>query len=598
MSFEGQDKRPSIQELFSPSAVANSKSTKLQRLSASLSWRQRYQTAQEYVYEFNNSNKSLRVSQVTNGEMKGLGTGTFVWPAAHVLAKFLENNFNSRDNIQLNGARVCEIGSGTGMTGLVAASLGAEVYLTDQDPILPLLASNVARACSDSNNNIMDSSKLHVCIYDWGNQNHVRALCPPFDMLLISDCVLPKLYPIEPLVQSVNALLGDSSVAYFSYEHRPHSLFDPRHEFSRLAAKYGLHVEIVPFNLHDKIYSAEDIEIWEVRRSGRKDMPPILSVMNSRRSIQNNNESNSAPSSLCSSMFEASSLHFDGWGDLNKIQVQMRVSHIDGTLGEKKSFMLPIYINQVINSTTGSYLWPSSAILSRYLLVHYCIGGEKNNDSLPLAIDLGAGCGLTTIALIMTGFKVIATDKECSIDILNENLSNFKSSLNDFLSMTPDQDTEQNICRSYLHRIAANAAQDEPELIDVVNVDWAHLDESKINISNSLLHQGHLYPDVIVCSDCLYASSSAEALVATLENLCGPNTILYVCNQLRSVLDEFLSYTRKSSDYSRGYAIEGTWEIDELLLSQSDHTVCRDVNGLVISPPLRFFKMKFTRTNN
>ena len=114
--------------------------------------------------------------------------------------------------------------------------------------------------------------------------------------------------------------------------------------------------------------------------------------------------------------------------------------------------------------------------------------------------------------------------------------------------MTPDQDTEQNICRGYLHRIAANATQDEPELIDVVNVDWAHLDESKINISNSLLHQGHLYPDVIVCSDCLYASSSAEALVATLENRCGPNTIVYVCNQLRSVLDEFLSYTRKSSD--------------------------------------------------
>lgn len=35
--------------------------------------------------------------------------------------------------------------------------------------------------------------------YDWGHDT--SHLNPPFDVVIVSDCILPKLYPIEPLVQ-------------------------------------------------------------------------------------------------------------------------------------------------------------------------------------------------------------------------------------------------------------------------------------------------------------------------------------------------------------------------------------------------------------
>jgi predicted RNA methylase len=41
---------------------------------------------------------------------------------------------------------------------------------------------------------------------------------------------------------------------------------------------------------------------------------------------------------------------------------------------------------------------------------------------------LGAGCGLTAIALLKKGFRVIATDKASALDILDENVNTFLAS--------------------------------------------------------------------------------------------------------------------------------------------------------------------------
>jgi hypothetical protein len=91
---------------------------------------------------------------------------------------------------------VCDIGSGTGCTGLAAACLGATVTLTDQRCVFPLLEGNVATAIKDCH---LDEEKICVAEYNWGEDvSHLQA---PFDLVLVSDCVLPKLYPIEPLVQ-------------------------------------------------------------------------------------------------------------------------------------------------------------------------------------------------------------------------------------------------------------------------------------------------------------------------------------------------------------------------------------------------------------
>jgi len=87
-----------------------------------------------------------------------------------------------------------------------------------------------------------------------------------YDIILVSDCVLPKLYPIAPLVDAIDELSGPESVAYISYEERYYPEYDPKEYFRTLAEGKGLEVTVVPMEEQHPIYSVEDIEIWEVRR--------------------------------------------------------------------------------------------------------------------------------------------------------------------------------------------------------------------------------------------------------------------------------------------------------------------------------------------
>jgi 2-polyprenyl-3-methyl-5-hydroxy-6-metoxy-1,4-benzoquinol methylase len=171
-----------------------------------LKWRQKYQKSDIYELELMHG-KRLYVKQILNGEMKGLGTGTQVWPAAHVLVKFLELRY--RDSGGLRGKRVCDIGTGTGITGFAAADLGGEVTLTDQEHLLPFLEENRALVLSGG---VRSAATVMIKRYDWG-ENAV-ALPLPFDVVLVSDCVLPKLYPIDLLVR---VSFREFPIAYNNY---------------------------------------------------------------------------------------------------------------------------------------------------------------------------------------------------------------------------------------------------------------------------------------------------------------------------------------------------------------------------------------------
>jgi hypothetical protein len=91
----------------------------------------------------------------------------------------------------------------------------------------------------------------------------------PRTLVLVSDCVLPKLYPIAPLVDALDQLLlhPQRDVAYISYEHRYYPEYDPRDKFRELCHIKGLQVTVVPIEEQHPIYSVEeDIELWKVRR--------------------------------------------------------------------------------------------------------------------------------------------------------------------------------------------------------------------------------------------------------------------------------------------------------------------------------------------
>lgn len=101
----------------------------------------------------------------------GAGPGGALWDAGVVLAQYVHSLGAS-----LKGARVVELGAGTGAPGLVAALHGAAVTLTDRPRALPLLRRNAA-----ANSLAVDVREL-----EWGAAAELQT---PFDLVLAADCV-------------------------------------------------------------------------------------------------------------------------------------------------------------------------------------------------------------------------------------------------------------------------------------------------------------------------------------------------------------------------------------------------------------------------
>ncbi|KAF0709557.1 hypothetical protein AaE_012836 [Aphanomyces astaci] len=230
-------------------------SSKMGRAMQSLVWRDAFINRADFSIPVGTSHV-LQVRQAPNGEINGLGTGLTVWPAACVLLKYLEHHYAPSNGLQ--GKRVVELGCGTGAVGLAAAMLGAHVVLTDQAHILFHIQANVQAN---------DVAGVEFCAYDWGAPlPQVVAGRKPVDIVLISDCVLPKLYPIEPLVDAINLLCASqpSTVVLVSFEHRYYEHFDAKDMFWTLVAQRHLTIRTVPLEAHHPSYNADDIEIWEI----------------------------------------------------------------------------------------------------------------------------------------------------------------------------------------------------------------------------------------------------------------------------------------------------------------------------------------------
>jgi len=174
---------------------------------------------------------------------------------------------------------------------VVSAILGAShVCCTDgEENVVNLAAKNIQRAETELNGDRQEDPEaveveanatskrlatINNCpIYTqklwWGedslHEEHGNA--EAYDVILVADCVLPKLYPIAPLVQVIDELLvKPEAVAILSYEHRYYPDYHPREKFEELAKERGLVVSIIPHEEYDPIYSVDDIQIWHVKR--------------------------------------------------------------------------------------------------------------------------------------------------------------------------------------------------------------------------------------------------------------------------------------------------------------------------------------------
>ncbi|KAK9967358.1 hypothetical protein ABG768_001761 [Culter alburnus] len=170
--------------------------------------------------EFNLANHRIRLSQ----DWKRLGVAAVVWDAAVVLCMFLEMG-----NVDLKGKRAIELGAGTGLVGIVAALLGANVTITDREPALEFLTANVRENIPPSQQEAVRVSEL-----TWGEN---LDLYPPgsFDLILGADIVyLEETFPA--LLQTLEHLSTENTVVMLScrirYERDERFLMELRQRFS------------------------------------------------------------------------------------------------------------------------------------------------------------------------------------------------------------------------------------------------------------------------------------------------------------------------------------------------------------------------------
>ncbi|NWV79849.1 EFMT3 methyltransferase, partial [Dasyornis broadbenti] len=143
-----------------------------------------------------------RVLRIAEHHGSRLGPAGAVWEAALSLCRFL-----GEQNLELAGRRVLELGAGTGIVGIFAAMLGAEVTLTDRPAALPQLRENVRRNFPGG------AGGPRVRALSWGRDQ--RHFPPKFHLILGSDIVYdPRAF--APLLGTLRHLVAPPAQALLS----------------------------------------------------------------------------------------------------------------------------------------------------------------------------------------------------------------------------------------------------------------------------------------------------------------------------------------------------------------------------------------------
>ncbi|XP_077394458.1 protein N-lysine methyltransferase METTL21D isoform X2 [Festucalex cinctus] len=205
-----------------------------------------------------NDGSALTVSQCYMGDV-----GCVVWDAAIVLAKYLETKqfYDPSSGVNLwAGQRVVELGAGTGVVGLMAATLGADVTVTDLEELQTLLRVNI-----QDNQTLISSGSITAKVLKWGED--VSGFLPPPNYVLMADCIYYE-QSITPLVETLKLLSGPDTCIICCYEERTEGI-NPKVEkqfFELLQQSFNC--EEIPSSKHDREFSSPDIHILHVRKKG------------------------------------------------------------------------------------------------------------------------------------------------------------------------------------------------------------------------------------------------------------------------------------------------------------------------------------------
>ncbi|KAF8631165.1 hypothetical protein AX15_002504 [Amanita polypyramis BW_CC] len=176
------------------------------------------------------------------------GCGGIAWPAGQILSNYIVK----RGSEFLQNKKVLELGSGTGLVGLVAGKLNARVWITDQAPLLNIMRKNVEM-------NHLESS-VTVAEVNWGTD--LPPDIPHPDIILAADCVyFEPAFPL--LVQTLADLADQTTEILFCYKKRRKA--DKR--FFTIIRKHFSWEDVMD-DPDRAIYNREAINLLRLRRTG------------------------------------------------------------------------------------------------------------------------------------------------------------------------------------------------------------------------------------------------------------------------------------------------------------------------------------------
>ncbi|KAF5738160.1 protein-lysine methyltransferase METTL21B-like [Tripterygium wilfordii] len=152
-----------------------------------------------------------------------------LWPAATTLVTLLDNHRVDPTNIALSRTlstvskgldhpkiNILELGSGTGLVGIAAASiLGANVTVTDLPHVISNLEFNI-----EANADILtlQGGSVRAKPLRWGEAEDVEKIGRDYDLIMASDVVYHQ-HLFEPLIETLRLLLGGEERMVFVMAH-------------------------------------------------------------------------------------------------------------------------------------------------------------------------------------------------------------------------------------------------------------------------------------------------------------------------------------------------------------------------------------------
>ncbi|KAL1416472.1 hypothetical protein MTO96_000750 [Rhipicephalus appendiculatus] len=179
----------------------------------------------------------LAIHQWTEGDV-----GCVVWDGALVLGKYIDHkNCVGEWDAKKN---VLELGSGTGIVGIITASFGNDVLLTDLPQFVPLLEKNLEE------NRDRLRGKASVRTLEWG--------APP-----VGDMVAPD--AVDPLLKTMTELCGPNTEMLVSYEDRDNEANSAAVAHFLRGCRQHFLIEEVPSKEQHPDFSSHDIHILKLR---------------------------------------------------------------------------------------------------------------------------------------------------------------------------------------------------------------------------------------------------------------------------------------------------------------------------------------------